>query len=152
MTDTTSFADKLVAKAKDLGLPPQTETVIRETDKAVHDAVRTVGTLADTNRDKIVSVMAKAEQTIDEKTEGKYADTLAKVRAQAEKGLDKVAEKRGEPGATYPEAQTNPKAQAPTEPTAASAGSEPDASTETTPEKPTWETVDDAVRGEDPQV
>ena len=94
MTANTTIAEKLVAKAKELGLPPQSETFIRQADTAVTDAVRKTAAYTEQNREKISSALDKAERAVDEKTQGKYTDKLAKARGAAEKGLDKVVEQR----------------------------------------------------------
>ena len=87
MTANTTIAEKLVAKAKELGLPPQSETFIRQADTAVTDAVRKTAAYTEQNREKISSALDKAERAVDEKTQGKYTDKLAKARGAAEKGL-----------------------------------------------------------------
>ena len=53
MTANTTIAEKLVAKAKELGLPPQSETFIRQADTAVTDAVRKTAAYTEQNREKI---------------------------------------------------------------------------------------------------
>lgn len=90
---TATVTDKLISKAKELGLPPQTEGFLRQADTAVTDAVRRAGTYTNDNRAKIADVLDKAGRVVDEKTQGKYAHQIVKVRAQADKGLDKLAEK-----------------------------------------------------------
>jgi hypothetical protein len=50
------------------------------------------GDLAAGNRDKIDTYVDKAATTIDAKTQGKYADTVAKARQGVGKGVDKMAE------------------------------------------------------------
>lgn len=90
---TATVTDKLIAKAKELGLPPQTETFLRQADGAVTEAVRRAGDYTVGNRDKIAQALDKAGRAVDEKTQGKYSDTIGKARAQAERGLDKIVEK-----------------------------------------------------------
>ncbi|MEO7446797.1 MAG: antitoxin [Humibacillus sp.] len=60
------------------------------------------GDLAAGNRDKIDSYVDKAATTIDSKTQGKYADTVAKAKQGVGKGVDLVAEgaPRTGPGAS----------------------------------------------------
>lgn len=79
-----SFMDKMKKKAEELDLK----------NKAAHAATQArtkAGDLASQNRDKIDSVVDKASSTIDQRTEGKYADKIAKARAQVDKGVQKVA-------------------------------------------------------------
>lgn len=140
MTANTTIAEKLVAKAKELGLPPQSETFIRQADTAVTDAVRKTAAYTEQNREKISSALDKAERAVDEKTQGKYSDKIAKARLQAEKGIAKLAEQRT-PAAGTPAGSADP------------ALDGLDEVTDTVvPPKPTWATVDDQVRGEDPRT
>lgn len=119
------FADRLVAAAKELGLPDKTEEVIRKADEFVSDAVASAGTFTEERREKISEFLDKAEHAIDERTDGKYADKVAKARAQAEKGIDKIAEQR-RPATEGASAATSTY---PTDPTGdASVGEEPDPS------------------------
>ena len=77
---TAQVTDKLIAKAKELGLPPQTEDFLRQADLAVTEAVQKAGTYTDENRDKISAALDKAGRAVDEKTQGKYSDKIAKAR------------------------------------------------------------------------
>ena len=137
---TAQVTDKLIAKAKELGLPPQTEDFLRQADLAVTEAVQKAGTYTDENRDKISAALDKAGRAVDEKTQGKYSDKIAKARLQAEKGIAKLAEQRP-PAAGPPAGSADP------------ALDGLDEVTDTVvPPKPTWATVDDQVRGEDPRT
>ncbi|CCH68783.1 hypothetical protein BN10_1180003 [Phycicoccus elongatus Lp2] len=99
---TAQVTDKLIAKAKELGLPPQTEDFLRQADLAVTEAVQKAGTYTDENRDKISAALDKAGRAVDEKTQGKYSDKIAKARLQAEKGIAKLAEQRTPPTGSRP--------------------------------------------------
>ena len=68
MTANTTIAEKLVAKAKELGLPPQSETFIRQADTAVTDAVRKTAAYTEQNREKISSALDKAERAMFDKS------------------------------------------------------------------------------------
>lgn len=163
----TPLSDRLVAAAKDLGLPPKTEEVIRKADDFIADAVRSAGTFTDERRDKISEFLDKAEKAIDDKTDGKYADKVGKARAQAEKGVAKLAEQgRGTdapadaPVAPQPAAPTSatassaPASPSPASPSPASpaATAPPAASSPAPAPKPTFPTdpTGDASVGEDP--
>ena len=137
---TAQVTDKLIAKAKELGLPPQTEDFLRQADLAVTEAVQKAGTYTDENRDKISAALDKAERAVDEKTQGKYTDKLAKARGAAEKGLDKVVEQR----------TAGAEASGATDEAAADAVAlDLDSPV---PPKPTWATVDDQVAGDEPRA
>ncbi len=118
---TATVTDKLIAKARELGLPPQTETFLRQADEAMTDAVRRAGDYTVGNRGKISEVLDKAGKAVDERTQGKYADKIVKARAQAEKGLDKLVE-------TAQKAQ----ASAPAGTTTGAAGAAPSAASDST--------------------
>ena len=109
-TPNKPLADRLVGAAKELGLPPKTEEVIRKADDFIADAVQSVGTFTAERREQISGFLDKAERTIDEKTDGKYADKVGKARAQAEKGVAKLAEqgKGGDASAPTPTYPTDP--------------------------------------------
>lgn len=87
-----SFMDKLKKKAEELDL----ETKARHLQEAATDAAKhareKAGDFAAENREKIDGYVETASAKIDEKTEGKYADKVAKVREQVDRGVDKVAE------------------------------------------------------------
>jgi len=60
-----------------------------------YDGVRAqVGTLTHDNREKVDGWVAKATTLVDERTDGKYHDKVAKFSAALGTGLDKVAEQR----------------------------------------------------------
>lgn len=71
------------AKAKDFG------------DAVVEMARTAFGGLADLvdeNRGKIDGALGKAGRKIDEKTDGKHSDAIAKIQVQVDKGIDKLVE------------------------------------------------------------
>ncbi len=71
-------------------------------EKAARDAVRKAGDLAHDKRDTVASGLDKVAAKVDQKTEGKYADKVAKAKAQIGKGVDKLAEQRHTTPATPP--------------------------------------------------
>ena len=83
-----SFLDKMKQKADEMGL---TEKAEQAREKAA--------SLAAENREKIDGVVDKAGAAIDQRTEGKYTDKIAKAKEQIGKGVDKVAEGDTAPGA-----------------------------------------------------
>lgn len=87
-----SATDKIVQTAKDLGLPPQAEDIIRSADKAISEAVHKAAALADENREKFAGLVDKAADFVDEKTEGKYHDKVAKAKDAANSAFAKFAE------------------------------------------------------------
>lgn len=102
-----SFVDKIKAKAEELDLPHKAEKLAQEANKAAHQAAEKAGELAHQNKDKVTELLDKAGKVVDDKTQGKYSDTVAKAKEQVTKGVDKLAEKRpgaaGAPAADQPE-------------------------------------------------
>jgi uncharacterized protein YjbJ (UPF0337 family) len=60
------------------------------------------GDLAVDNRARVEGALDKAGAKIDEKTEGKYADKIAKAKSQVTKGVDKIAEGSSRTSGTGP--------------------------------------------------
>jgi hypothetical protein len=87
-----SFLDKLKQKAEELDLKNKAEHLKDEAAKAAHQAKEKAGDLAAENRDKVEQVLEKATAKIDERTEHKYTDKLAKAKEQVTKGVDRLAE------------------------------------------------------------
>lgn len=90
-----SFLDKLKKKAEDLDLETKAKQLQEAATQAAAQAREKAGDFAAENREKIDGYVETASAKIDEKTEGKYADKVAKVREQVDRGVDKVAEGHG---------------------------------------------------------
>ena len=87
-----SFMDKLKKKAEELDLEAKAKHLQEQAAAAAKQAREKAGDYAVQNREKIDGYVETATAKIDEKTEGKYADKVAKVREQVDRGVDKVAE------------------------------------------------------------
>lgn len=87
-----SFIDKLKHQADELGLREKTSHLVDEAKKVAGQAKEKAGDLAVENRERVEGALDKAGAKIDEKTEGKYADKIAKAKEQVTKGVDKIAE------------------------------------------------------------
>ncbi|MFM6847890.1 MAG: antitoxin [Terrabacter sp.] len=87
-----SFLDKLKKKAEELDLETKAKHLQERAAEAAKQAREKAGDFAVENREKIDGYVETAAAKIDEKTEGKYADKLAKVKEQVGHGVDKVAE------------------------------------------------------------
>jgi hypothetical protein len=87
-----SFLDKLKKKAEDLDLETKARQLQESAAAAAKTAREKAGEFAAENREKIDGYVETASTKIDEKTEGKYHDKVAKVKVQVAKGVDKVAE------------------------------------------------------------
>ena len=93
-----SFLDKMKKKAEELELDKKAKDLQAAATTAAKQAREKAGDYTAENRSKIDGYVEKAATTIDTKTDGKYADKVAKAKEQVGKRVDKVAE--GSPNAT----------------------------------------------------
>jgi ElaB/YqjD/DUF883 family membrane-anchored ribosome-binding protein len=105
-----SFLDdvsrKVKQKAEEWDVQGKAEKLAAEVDKVAHEAKDKAAELADDNRGKIRENLDKAGAKFDERTEGKYADKVAKAKETVAGGVDKLAEQR--PGGPVPPGSTTP--------------------------------------------
>lgn len=104
-----SFKDKAKVKAEEWDIEGKAEKLASELGRAAHEAKVKAAQLADENRDKVAGVLDKAGAKIDERTEGKYSDKIAKAKEQVNKGVSKLAEQR--PTTRTSDSRTDPFAQ-----------------------------------------
>ena len=99
-----SFLDdvtrKVKQKAVEWDVQGKAEKVAAEFDRVAHDAKDKAAEYADDNRGKIRDGLDKAGAKIDERTDGKYAEKVAKAKETVSGGVDKLAEQR--PGGATP--------------------------------------------------
>src|SRR6476660_3570708 len=76
-----SFMDKLKKKAEELDLETKARQLQEAATQAAKQAREKAGDYTAQNREKIDGYVETATTKIDEKTEGKYADKVAKVHA-----------------------------------------------------------------------
>lgn len=91
---------KVKEKADEWDVQGKVERFAAEVDKVAHDAKDKAAEYADDNRERIREGLDKVGSKIDERTEGRYADKLAKAKDSVTKGVDKLAEQR--PGGATP--------------------------------------------------
>lgn len=89
-----SFADNIKARIKDADVEKQLTELVDEGEKLVKEAVTKAGDVAHERRGDVESWLDKATGTVNDKTEGKYADQVSKVRNTLLGGLDKLAQRR----------------------------------------------------------
>jgi uncharacterized protein YjbJ (UPF0337 family) len=97
-----SLIDKLKHQADELGLREKASHLMEEAKKVAGQAKEKAGDLAVDNRARVEGALDKAGAKIDEKTEGKYADKIAKAKSQVTKGVDKIAEGSSRTSGTGP--------------------------------------------------
>jgi uncharacterized protein YjbJ (UPF0337 family) len=95
---------KVKQKAEEWDVQGKAEKLAAEVDKVAHEAKDKAAELADDNRGKIRENLDKAGAKIDERTDGKYADKVAKAKDTVAGGVDKLAERR--PGGPTPPGAT----------------------------------------------
>jgi uncharacterized protein YjbJ (UPF0337 family) len=99
-----SFLDdvtrKVKQKAVEWDVQGKAEKLAAEVDKVAHEAKDKAAGYADDNRGKIREGLDKAGAKIDERTEGRYSDKVAKAKDKVSEGVDKLAEQR--PGGPTP--------------------------------------------------
>ncbi len=105
MTTNKTFVDKLIQKADELELQRKADDLIEAATKLAHDTVGKAGALAHDNLDKVEGFLDKAAAKVDEQTEGKYKDKVAKAREQASKTVAKLADQRPEAKTAAPAAE-----------------------------------------------
>jgi ElaB/YqjD/DUF883 family membrane-anchored ribosome-binding protein len=91
---------KVKQKAVEWDVQGKAEKLAAEVDKVAHEAKDKAAEYADENRGKIREGLDKAGAKIDERTDGKYADRVAKAKETVSGGVDKLAEQR--PGGATP--------------------------------------------------
>jgi hypothetical protein len=94
-----TFMDKLKRRAEELDLQRKADQLAVAATKAAKQAKEKAAELADQNRDKLGPVLDKAGAAIDQRTQGKYADRVAKAKVQVARGVDKLADQRTVGGA-----------------------------------------------------
>jgi hypothetical protein len=57
-------------------------------------ALDTAAEYAHEHRDEVDRLLTRVSASIDERTEGKYADKVTKVREQLDRGVERLAERR----------------------------------------------------------
>ena len=77
-----TITETLKTKLDELKLERRIDELTVATEKVVKRAIEHAGELAHDNRDKVATLLDKAGTAIDQRTEGKYHDTVGKVRAQ----------------------------------------------------------------------
>lgn len=90
----SNITETLKAKLDELDLDRRLDELTEATEQALKRGLERAGDLAHDNRDKVTAFLDKAASTANEKTEGKYAETITKVRGQVVEGVDKLAAKR----------------------------------------------------------
>ncbi len=91
-----TFSEQIRQKSEEYDIPRKAHELSEHVDAYVAQAVGKVGDLTHKNRGTIEGFLEKAAKTVNDKTEGKYADKVAKAKDAAHKGVGKLVEQRPE--------------------------------------------------------
>ncbi|WP_426247518.1 antitoxin [Nocardioides sp. LHG3406-4] len=94
-----TISDRLKQKIDDLEIERRVADAIAEGERTVVEAVEKAGSLAHERRTDIEGWLDKAADSVNGRTQGRYADKVDAVRDQIVSGVDKLAEKRSDPPA-----------------------------------------------------
>ncbi len=89
--------ETLKQKIDELDLDRRLNEAVDSAEKAAARAVEAAGEYAHDHRDDVDRLLTKVSTSIDERTDGKYAEQVLRVRSQVERGVERLAGKR--PGA-----------------------------------------------------
>jgi ElaB/YqjD/DUF883 family membrane-anchored ribosome-binding protein len=81
-------------KAEEWDVQGKAEKVAAEVDKVAHEAKDKAAEYADENRGRFRESLDKVGAKIDERTDGKYHDKVAKATQKLDEGVGKLAEQR----------------------------------------------------------
>lgn len=101
-----TFADRMAAKAEELQLQQKASDFADAVGKFAQSAFEQAKTYTAEHRDSVEGFLDKAAAKVDEQTDGKYSDKVAKARGAASEGLSKFAGTADATGATEPAAET----------------------------------------------
>lgn len=85
---------KVKQKADEWDVQGKTEKVAAELEKVAHEAKDKAAEYADENRGRFREGLDKVGAKIDERTDGKYHDKVAKATQKLDEGVAKLAEQR----------------------------------------------------------
>jgi ElaB/YqjD/DUF883 family membrane-anchored ribosome-binding protein len=85
---------KVKQKAEEWDVQTKAEKFAAEVDKVAHEAKDKAAEYADENRGRFREGLDKVGAKIDERTDGKYHDKVAKATQKLDEGVGKLAEQR----------------------------------------------------------
>ena len=86
--------ETLKQKIDELDLDRRLNELAAQAEQAVNRAIDTAADYAHEHRDDVDRLLTRVSATIDERTDGKYADKVTKVREQVDRGVGKLADRR----------------------------------------------------------
>jgi LPS O-antigen subunit length determinant protein (WzzB/FepE family) len=89
-----SINETLKKKIDELDLDRLANELTIQAERGIGIALAKAGDLAGQHQDDITSWLDKASDLVDEKTQGKYAEHVAKVKASVSTGVSKLIERQ----------------------------------------------------------
>jgi ElaB/YqjD/DUF883 family membrane-anchored ribosome-binding protein len=86
--------ETLKQKIDELDLDSRLNEFSDRAEEAFKRALDTAAEYAHEHRDDVDRLLTRVSTSIDERTEGRYADQVTKVREQLDRGVDRLAERR----------------------------------------------------------
>jgi hypothetical protein len=85
--------ETLKQKIDELDLDRRLNTLADQAEHAVNAVIDTASDYAYEHRDDVDRLLTKVSASIDERTDGKYADKVTRVREQLDRGVSRLAER-----------------------------------------------------------
>ena len=86
--------ETLKQKVDDLDLDRRLNEASVQAEQALKRALDAAAEYAHEHRDDFDRLLTRVSTSIDERTEGKYADKVTRVREQLDRGVERLAERR----------------------------------------------------------
>jgi ElaB/YqjD/DUF883 family membrane-anchored ribosome-binding protein len=86
--------ETLKQKIDELDLDRRLNELAAQAEQAVGRALDTAADYANEHRDDVDRLLTRVTSTIDERTDGKYADKVTQVRQTVERGVTKLTDRR----------------------------------------------------------
>ena len=90
----SAINETLKQKIDELDLDRRLNEASVQAEQVVRRALDTAAEYAREHRDEVDRLLTRVSTTIDERTDGKYADKVTKVREQLDRGVERLAERR----------------------------------------------------------
>jgi hypothetical protein len=90
----SAINESLKQKIDELDLDRRLNEASVQAEQALRRALDTAAEYAREHRDDVDRLLTRVSTTIDERTDGKYADKVTKVREQLDRGVERLAERR----------------------------------------------------------
>jgi MT0933-like antitoxin protein len=90
----STINETLKQKIDELDLDRRLNDASVQAEQVLRRALDTAADYARDHRDDVERLLTRVSTTIDERTDGKYADKVTMVREQLDRGVERLAERR----------------------------------------------------------